>query len=675
MNDRLRKAINVKAMLNRKCNRYKSKKHAPAAKILFERYRKQRNLVNALKRSSKKGYFKENCMDSKGEPKKFWDTVSPFLNSKKSKNSNNFMLHENDKLVSDKSDVANIFNDFFVNVTNDLKENIDVSSSSVEEICSHYMNHPSIVSICENAKKKHFDFEAVTRDTVLKKLKCLNARKSCGYDLIPAKLLRYGAGPLSHSLTPIINSCFRLQVYPDKLKDAEVSPIYKKDDFLNKSNFRPVSVLTALSKVFESLMADQINEFFSDILSEILSAYRKQFSCNNVLIKCVETWRAAIDNNKNVACVMMDLSKAFDCLPHGLMIAKLNSYGCSESACSFILSYLTNRQQRVKIDNKHSSWLKLQRGVPQGSIIGPILFNIFLNDLFYMITDVDVFNYADDNTLSFQHSNASILKSKLELSSEICINWFLNNNMKANPNKFQAICFNKFGKSPISHFHIAGEDIIPEETVKLLGITFDNKLSFNPHISNLCKKASRQTNALHRISKYLDKDSRKNIYDSFITSNFTYCPVVWDNCGISNARKIETINKRALKIVHNDFDSTYKTLLTKSGKPMMYIHRKCLIVEQVYKIINSMAPPFNADFFEFRFTPYELRDSSIILQPRFSSQMYGFRSFRYQGAMLWNNLPPTMKSLKIFKEFQTAVRKWKGWLCQCGNCFQCTFTG
>ena len=365
-----------------------------------------------------------------------------------------------------------------------------------------------------------------------------------------------------------------MSVYPDTFKRAEVAPIYKKNDFLIRSNYRPVSVLTATSKVVESLMSDQINTFFNDILSVHLSAYRKHYSCNNVLLKCIEDWRAALDKNETVACVMMDLSKAFDSLPHGLLIAKLNAYGFSAQSCTFIQSYLSNREQRVKLGSKHSSWECLKRGVPQGSILGPLLFNIFLNDLFYTCNSVAIFNYADDNSLSYHHTDPLVVKNVLENSCEIAIKWFKDNRMQANPDKFQAITLSRNSSNQIPHFNVNGIEIIPEQTAKLLGIHLDDKLNFDEHISTLCLRAAQQINAFYRISPMLSNSGKLKVYDAFILSNFNYCPIVWHNCGLLNTRKVEKMNKRALKVVFGDRTSSYKDLLSKSDRPMLYAHQE-----------------------------------------------------------------------------------------------------
>ena len=200
---------------------------------------------------------------------------------------------------------------------------------------------------------------------------------------------------------------------------------------MNKANFRPVSILACISKIFERVYSNQMTDYFNDILSLSLSAFRKLYSCETVLVRLIEDWKALLDKHQVVGAMLLDLSKAFDCLPHRLLIAKLSSYGCSKEACKLIYSYLVNRRQRVKIGECRSEWIELKKGVPQRSILGPLLFNLFLNDIFYNISGL--YNYADDNTISRHGDTVEMVKTHLEGATNSALNWFSENEMQANP--------------------------------------------------------------------------------------------------------------------------------------------------------------------------------------------------------------------------------------------------
>ena len=199
------------------------------------------------------------------------------------------------------------------------------------------------------------------------------------------------------------------------MKLAEVSPSYKKADNLVNENYRPVSILTTLSKLYESTMNDQLFKHFVSILNKLLSAFCKGHSCQTLLVKCIEDWKSALDKNKHIGVLFTDLSKAFDCLPHILLLAKLRAYDLDISGCNLIDSYLSNRKQRVRIGNARSEWISLSKGVPQGSILGPLLFDVFINDMYLFINKCTLYNYTDDNSLSCAATEVEEVMSSLQM--------------------------------------------------------------------------------------------------------------------------------------------------------------------------------------------------------------------------------------------------------------------
>ena len=205
---------------------------------------------------------------------------------------------------------------------------------------------------------------------------------------IPAKILMGNRDIVCNNLSNIYNDCKNNYDYPISLKVAEVTPVYKpneKNENIFKKNYRPMSLTPIISKVFERVMFDEINRYINNSLSAYLFGYRKGHSTEQCLISMIELWRKALDNKHNAGAVFTDLSKAFDCLNHNLVTAKLEAYVFHISALSFIYNYLKERKQRTNVDNSYSSWKELKYGVPQGTILGPLLFNNFINDIFYFI--------------------------------------------------------------------------------------------------------------------------------------------------------------------------------------------------------------------------------------------------------------------------------------------------
>ena len=196
-----------------------------------------------------------------------------------------------------------------------------------------------------------------------------------------------------------MNSCFAKLEFPEDLKAGDVSALFKSTDTLSKKNYRPIMVLPPISKVFERIMYEQMMTFVTSFLSNFLCGFRKGYNTQHALLNLIEKCKRVLDDKGYAGAILMDLSKAFDCLDHELLLAKLDAYGFSKNALRFINSYLTGRKQRVKVNGAFSEWQQTKLGVPQGSVLGPLLFNIYINDLFYLLKDTDICNYADDTTI------------------------------------------------------------------------------------------------------------------------------------------------------------------------------------------------------------------------------------------------------------------------------------
>ena len=231
--------------------------------------------------------------------------------------------------------------------------------------------------------KKQFKIEEAEVEQVNKILRNVNSRKATGPDKIPPKIVRISANIIDSHLINIINSDLKRNAFSDSAKVASICPIFKrKGERTEIKNYRLVSILNYFSKVYERFIHENLMSSVTNFLSDFISAYRKGYSANHVLLRLTENWKAALDSNLYTGVVLMDLSKAFDCISHDLLIAELHVYGFSFGTLIFLNSYLRSRKQCVKINNICSGFLKILSGVSQGSILGPILFNIFLNDLF-----------------------------------------------------------------------------------------------------------------------------------------------------------------------------------------------------------------------------------------------------------------------------------------------------
>ena len=646
--------------------------------VLRYKYVVERNKTTSMRREAIKAYFLSKC-SKMASPRDFWQCVRPFLSDKGSKQ-NNIILNENGCIKTDTKEVCDIFNAFFSTVAESIGEPDEICLNEhnyLQKVLTKHENHPSVTMIKDVCNiTRTFDFKPVTRGTVLKLLKNVNVNKSTGHDNIPPKLLKMAGEEMCDVWTSVINSSINSRTFPSEMKKAEISPIYKKLSDMLKENFRPVSILATLSKIFESIIADQLMLHFNDIFNEYLCAYRKKYGCQHALIKLVESWKKAFDNKECIGVLLMDLSKAFDCVPHCLLVCKLKAYGLSDGACVMMCSYLSGRYQRVKIDSYRSEWVPLKKGIPQGSCLGPLIFNIFVNDLFLFIEKCMLINYADDNTLSYSAKTFDVIMDALRFDTKNAIKWFTMNYMQANPDKFQVMIM-----KPICNrqdipgvLDIDGVQLQNQSDVKLLGITLDCKLQFNKHISNICERASRQLNVLSRFKNIFSTEEKKTMYKAFILANFGYCPIVWHFCGETNTRKMERIQERALRFMYNDLISDYNGLLNKAGMETLHLKRLKVLATEVFKSINDLNPSFMQRMFTVKVNSLGLRDENKLVQPQFDTITYGKRCFTYYGAHLWNLMPENVKGCINMYDFKQLLSSWEGpGRCQCNLC-DITFT-
>ena len=356
---------------------------------------------------------------------------------------------------------------------------------------------------------------------------------------------------------------------------------------------------------------------------------------------------------------MMDLSKAFDCIRHDLLIAKLHAYGFSHEALTLINDYLTNRQQRVKVNGSFSSWKNVTRGVPQGSVLGPLLFNIYINDLLLFIQNVDVCNYADDTTIYTCDKNLRNITHRLEHDCSVALKWFSDNFMKLNADKCHLLVLGQSSDDSVT-VRIGNSEVVSSSEEKLLGVQIDNKLSFGNHVSKLCQKASNKLYALARISPYMDQSKLRTLMRAFITSQFQYCPLIWMFHSRQLNKKINKIQGRALRITYKDAESTYSELLEKDCAVTIHTKNLQLLMTEMYKTKNGLNPSFRQEIFCENATHYNLRNNNEFVQPRVKSVNNGTESVRFKGPQLWQMLPPTIRNSNSLCQFKTKIKNWYG---------------
>ena len=574
---------------------------------------------------------------------------------------------------------AEILNEYFVNIT----KNLDIPEfitevllveteymDSIDEIIHKYSKHLSIIKINEIVKPtEEFLFCEVDEMIIEQEILKLNGKKCAGPDAIPPKVIKDSIKVINPRLTKLFNTTVKGNFFPSDLKYGNISPIFKKNDNTKKENYRPISILPSISKIFERLMFQQTTSFISKFLSPYLCGFRKGYNAQHALLRLKNILNQSLDRNEKVGLIMMDLSKAFDCIPHELLIAKLNAYGFSKRSLQLILSYLKGRHQRVKINSEYSSWKVILDGVPQGSVLDPLLFNIFINDLFLFVQNSDVCNYADDNTLSVADANVSTIIDKLENDIENLRSWFKSNGMLLNGDKCQFLLIESSRATRIDTAKIKIGDNYVEESKKgkLLGINFDNNLTMDDHIKCLCKQASSKMHALARISPFLNEHKRKILMKSFIVSQFNYCPLIWMYCKRKSNNLINRIHERALRIAYNDYISDFNSLLRKDNTVTIHQRNIQVLTTEIYKTLNDLNPTLMKEVFCVKEHKFFTRKQNLTY-PNPRTVSYGVETFGYKASQIWRNIPNDIQQIENISIFKNKITNYCENICNCNIC-------
>ena len=485
-------------------------------------------------------------------------------------------------------------------------------------------------------KDSHFCFKFIDKPTISKEISKLDRKESCQEHDIQVKLIKSNKGLFSQFIYQNFNNSLFRSNFLSNLKATDILPTHKKKDKSDIETYRPISILPKLSKIYERCMYDQMYKYFDQILSKYQCSFSPGYNTQYCLLVMVEKWKEALHKSGLGGELLTDLFKAFDCIKHDLLIAKLAAYESD-------FHYLNDRKQRTKIHNSYSSYAHIACGVPQGSILGLLLFSINIFYMFFEKYECDIASYADDNAPHTYDSDLCTVLSKLKNCRDSLFTWFKENHMKLDGGKCHLLVTPEKSVS----INIHGSNIKNKQEQKLLGINFDSSLSFEGHITSLSKKATQKLHALARIVKYMDLPKRKALMKAFITSQVRHCSSIWMLHSRTLNKRINNIHERALRLTYKDKQSPYKELLEKDHS--VTVHHKNLqdLVSEIFKIKNDLALDIMEYVFELKERPYNLRSESNHFTRRIVKTTYcGLLSIKHLAPQIWELVPQSIRKCK-----------------------------
>lgn len=645
-----------------------------------------KNFNTILRRSiklAKKMYFDECFLKHQSDMRKTWKTINEIIS--KSKNSNSFPdeFNINNETVNDNQTISNEFNKYFSNVGPSFSAKIPPSEKTFMDFMT------------ESNMDHNFKFKTVTEDIITKIIIDLKCKSSSGWDGISTNTLKNIKDEIVSPLTKIINSLINHNIFPDDMKIAKVIPLFKKGDPKLLENYRPISLLTAFSKVYERVIFNQLMEFFLDknLIYESQYGFRPGHSTNLAALEFVNRIVNSLDrknqSHQSIA-IFMDLSKAFDTLNHEILLQKLQHYGLSASALSLMKSYLSNRVQYVKFQNFTSSHLPLSTGVPQGSILGPILFIIYMNDIRNSCANLKSIIYADDTTLhcnldgTFGKASDELISQRINAELEVVNDWMRANKLSLNSLKTKFMIFQR-PKSKTRNLKIVinGQTIEQVETFSFLGLVLNSNLTWDTHMKQLKIRLSKTIGILGRVRFYLSSKILLYIYNALFLSHVNFHILVWG----SKCNDILKLQKRAMRIIHKRHFLFHADPLFKESKSLKVEDiYKVTLLKFYYKFIHKQLPKYFLSIqiktnSEISVSQMTLRYSKKTLYPPDINHTYAEWKLTFSVVNLINSLPSLVKNkihthsiegLAMYFKRNVIIPSYE-FICQTRNCFPCKF--
>ena len=595
--------------------------NSPQYDVLKTNLKTYNNIITKTMRNAKFIYYKNMFDKHRQDYKKSWKLINSLISTARKKDDFSKLFLVNGATVTNESAIANHFNDFFASIG--LLQASKVPHSDPNAYVRYLRNPP----------RCNFTFNLVNQNDVLAIISKFKPKTSSGFDKISMKLLKRIAPVLSHPLSIAINQSFSTGIFPDLLKLAKVFPLYKKDDATLLTNYRPISLLPVLSKVFEKIVHKQIYTYFNSnsLFCSHQHGFRPLHSTETATLEYVDKLLKLLDDDKIPFSIFMDLSKAFDTLDHNILLHKLSFYGVVDNSFKWFESYLSNRTQYVDFHGSTSSNLNLSTGVPQGSILGPLLFLIYINDLNGVSPFFEFLFYADDTTVtstacSFLPDDTYSINSELDKIFQ----WLCSNKLSLNVNKTKYMVFHPSPRKRLSpllvNLKINGIPLQNTNEFNFLGTLISSNLSWNNHVTHICKKLSRAIGILKRLRNMLPSYVLLSIYHSLFAPYLYQSVLVWGH----NPGRVFKLQKKAIRLVFKTkYNAHTDNLFKVNCIPKFPDIYKIAALKFYHKYCNNKTPTYFQGIFSPLYGPHSHNTRNNPPRPQVSKKTYTSKCIRY----------------------------------------------
>ena len=606
----------------------------------WAKYRQLRNSLNKLLKSKYNTYINNLGDKVKQDPKKFWS----FVKSKRVNSSLPSVMKWGSKCRENPQEKCKMFNEYFYSVFTDSPDD------SINSPISHSSYDPSISSL------------VIEENTVLEELSKLDTSKATGPDNISAIFLKQCRSELKTSICALFNRSLKEGIVPVEWRKSNVVPVFKnKNSDDDITNYRPISLLSIISKVLERLIHKHLYSKLSHKFYKNQHGFLQGKSTCTQLVSFVHEIGKILDQSKQVDIIYMDFSKAFDSVPHNLLIDKLKHNGICGSVLKWFESYLCNRYQRVTIEGFVSDWLPVKSGVPQGSILGPLLFLLYINDLPDVVRNSDVALFADDTKLYLEVTNIENCRD-VQLDLESLHQWSLKWKLSFNASKCKVLSITRSKNPFLFDYTLNGTKLERVQEFIDLGVTLDSHLNWNKHVTKLINKAKRIMGLIKRSIGYKAPQSvKRQLYISLVRSQLEYCTPVWSGLSKENTTAIERVQRAATRYILDFPNKNYKERLAELTLMPLSYRRELFDVNFMFKCINNEYNVILSNYVSFtRDNTVNTRNTSdptMLCIPKCNTTTF-MKSYFNRMAHTWNSVPPHLRNCSDYSVFKPRMYRY-----------------